>query len=300
MDKLIIAKPIFHSFLLFAFLAGLYFYIFNSKTPYMEYMENMENMENITENFVTGTAVAATTIPATTRATTVAPTHATTHTTAPTGTTASIYPATVPAMTPYMPASPTPYLRTPTTSVDQNANIYTYNFDSNVRDNVATANTMNANTDVQFALANTNTIDMNVPPEQMPSFSNDAHMDALRANVVPTANNVPRLRTPRPTDATVRDASRDNGYNTNMYAGIDTTGQYNGVYTNLDYIHDSTSFSELSENPMDDNWGGILYTKQAVDSGKYDDNLVIPYSYNKEMGVGISTKIQRSGQNVFS
>jgi hypothetical protein len=173
--KLIIAKPIFHLFLLFAFLAGLYFYVFNSKTPYMEYLENM--------NMVEATNM---------------PTSAVTMTPMPIGATAG-----------------------------------------------------------------------------------------------------PGV--PRQTDAVVGDASRDNGYNTNMYPGFDPDGQYNGVYTNLDYVHDSTSFSQLSENPMDDNWGGVLYTKQAVDSGKYDDNLVIPYSYNKEMGTGISTrKESKASKSVFA
>jgi hypothetical protein len=27
---------------------------------------------------------------------------------------------------------------------------------------------------------------------------------------------------------------------------------------------------------MDDNWGGVLFTKDAVDSGKYKENEVIP------------------------
>jgi cytoskeletal protein RodZ len=90
----------------------------------------------------------------------------------------------------------------------------------------------------------------------------------------------------------VQDASRDSKiYNTNMYAGFDPTSQYVGVYTNLDQIHQSTSFSELSENPMDANWGGVLYTKEAVDSGKYDENLVVPYGHDPKRGVGISTSI---------
>jgi hypothetical protein len=29
---------------------------------------------------------------------------------------------------------------------------------------------------------------------------------------------------------------------------------------------------------MDENWGGVLYTKQAVDSGKYKENEVVPPS----------------------
>ena len=93
----------------------------------------------------------------------------------------------------------------------------------------------------------------------------------------------------------IEDASRDQPpYNSNMYSGFDPTSQYVGVFTNLDQIHQSTSYSELSENPMDSNWGGVLYTKNAVDSGKYNENQVVPYGYNPENGVGISTSVHNS------
>jgi len=105
-----------------------------------------------------------------------------------------------------------------------------------------------------------------------------------------------------PTPFEVQDASRDQPpYNANMYAGFDPTSQYVGVFTNLDKIHQSTEFSELSENPMDSNWGGVLYTKQAVDSGKYEDNLVVPYGYNPELGIGNSTSIHNGAmKSVFA
>jgi cytoskeletal protein RodZ len=95
-----------------------------------------------------------------------------------------------------------------------------------------------------------------------------------------------------PEPVIVQDASRENtNYNTNMYAGFDPTSQYVGVFTNLDQIHQSTSYSELSDNPMDSNWGGVLYTKEAVDSGKYADDVVVPYGYDAKRRVGISTSI---------
>lgn len=75
------------------------------------------------------------------------------------------------------------------------------------------------------------------------------------------------------------DASRDNGYNTNMYAGFDPQGLYIGRVTETDKIHESTQQSELSDNPMDHNWGGILYTQVKVDSGKYLDNVVTRPNY---------------------
>jgi hypothetical protein len=75
------------------------------------------------------------------------------------------------------------------------------------------------------------------------------------------------------------DSSRDHPpYNQNLYAGFDPYNQYTGVYTDLDQIRDSTINQNpalgLSDNPMDPNWGGIMFTRRQVNSGKYDDNIV--------------------------
>ena len=73
----------------------------------------------------------------------------------------------------------------------------------------------------------------------------------------------------------VLDASRENKpYNENNYHGFDPHGLYVGVYTDIDKIHDSTKLQGDSDNPMDPNWGGVMYTQQMVDSGKYDDNNI--------------------------
>ena len=56
------------------------------------------------------------------------------------------------------------------------------------------------------------------------------------------------------------DSNDDNPpYNAEMYNGFDPIGLHIGQYTKLDVIHDSTyKDKELSENPMDKNWGGVL------------------------------------------
>jgi hypothetical protein len=72
----------------------------------------------------------------------------------------------------------------------------------------------------------------------------------------------------------VKDASRDNNYNTNQYAGFDPYGLYVGRVTNVDTVGMSTEQTPISDNPMDPNWGGVLHTQKAVDSGKYDENQV--------------------------
>ena len=71
------------------------------------------------------------------------------------------------------------------------------------------------------------------------------------------------------------DANRANPpYNKNNYAGFDPNGLNVGQYTELDQIHDSTKQRKISDNPMDPNWAGVIYTQQMVDSGKYDENAV--------------------------
>jgi len=83
----------------------------------------------------------------------------------------------------------------------------------------------------------------------------------------------------------IMDANRDHPpYNAGNYAGFDPQGLTIGVYTKLDEIHDSTSKApdgqSLSDNPMDPNWGGVLYTQGKVDSGKYDENNITKPVYS--------------------
>jgi len=80
------------------------------------------------------------------------------------------------------------------------------------------------------------------------------------------------------------DASRENGkYNQGTYLGFDPTSQYVGRYTEIDKTHDSTKIQNrspnaatpaLSDNPMDSNWGGVLFTQDKIDSGKYAENEI--------------------------
>lgn len=80
-------------------------------------------------------------------------------------------------------------------------------------------------------------------------------------------------------DATTEDPN----YNQNQYPSFDPMGQYIGKFTNIDKIHYSTQkdTGKSSENPMDPNWGGLIFTQSAVQSGKYDDNNVGKVVYPK-------------------
>jgi hypothetical protein len=73
----------------------------------------------------------------------------------------------------------------------------------------------------------------------------------------------------------VENAALDNPpFNQGQYHSFDPHSQYIGKYTELDKIHDSTRQTPISDNPMDTNWGGVIHSQQAVDSGKYDENTV--------------------------
>jgi len=80
------------------------------------------------------------------------------------------------------------------------------------------------------------------------------------------------------------DASRDNGYNQNMYPGFDPDNMFIGRVTETDKVHESTQSGQMSDNPMDHNWGGVLYTQGQVETGKYVENEVAPTNYATPKG----------------
>ena len=79
------------------------------------------------------------------------------------------------------------------------------------------------------------------------------------------------------------DASRDNPpWNQDQYHSFDPYGLNIGRFTNIDVLHQSTQQQNGgSENPMDPNWNGVIYTQQAIDSGSYDGNMVGKATYPK-------------------
>jgi hypothetical protein len=82
-------------------------------------------------------------------------------------------------------------------------------------------------------------------------------------------------------------------YNQGNYPGFDSHGLMIGVYSKIDEVHDSTAKGpdgqSFSDNPMDPNWGGVLYTQGKVESGKYDENNVTrpiyPQTVNMQYGM---------------
>ena len=79
------------------------------------------------------------------------------------------------------------------------------------------------------------------------------------------------------TDPTLlQDATRDDPpYNKNSYPGFDAHNQTVGENNVLDEYHDVGETQSLSANPMDANWGGVEYSRAAVEAGNYKGNEVM-------------------------
>ena len=74
-------------------------------------------------------------------------------------------------------------------------------------------------------------------------------------------------------------ATDDAPYNVADYPAFDPQNQYVGETTPLDLMYHSGEKFELSDDPMDNNWGGVLFTKESVKSGKYDGDKVYRNDY---------------------
>ena len=72
-----------------------------------------------------------------------------------------------------------------------------------------------------------------------------------------------------------------------MLHGFDSYGIEQGTYTSLDVLHDSTkSESAFSDNPMDDNWGGVSYTNTSLQNGKYLGSELYKVAYPLPLAPG--------------
>ena len=104
----------------------------------------------------------------------------------------------------------------------------------------------------------------------------------LQQETTTQGNDVYRVR-PSPLDLNAGGqtvpVSQINTSNINLYPGFDPYGQTQGKRSILDDIHDSTSLSKDSDNPMDFNWGGVQYTQQMINKGKYKENEITRPSF---------------------
>ena len=111
-----------------------------------------------------------------------------------------------------------------------------------------------------------------MPPAGPKAFAQTPHDVALYGNTMTPNNNSHNMTVP------YTDANRKPPYNQGTY-GFDPSSQYTGKYTILDKIHDSTKTQNpdgISDNAMDSNWGGDVFTVDKIKDGKYSDNVVEP------------------------
>jgi len=73
----------------------------------------------------------------------------------------------------------------------------------------------------------------------------------------------------------------DAGHNKGSMPGFDPHNQYIGDKTPLDEMFHDEENNKLSDNPMDNNFGGKEYAEDQVNSGAYADNQVSIYVDNK-------------------
>ena len=118
---------------------------------------------------------------------------------------------------------------------------------------------------------NTNVVPQFVPPVTPNPFN----------KIQPNYTDVPLVNMNKKDKQTVpyKDANRDGKPYNQVYHGFDPSSQYVGRYTILDKIHDSTKYQNKdgkSDNPMDPNWGGVVFTEEKVKAGKFEENNVMP------------------------
>ena len=131
-----------------------------------------------------------------------------------------------------------------------------------------------------YFLSKTNVMPKFGPPDGPGAFNNPAdNTEISLANYSIPYENLPPQFKNHPPLVPYEDANRDNKPYNQGYYGFDPTGQYVGKYTVLDQIHNSTmtqNANGLSNNPMDPNWGGGVFTEEKVESGLYDGNSMQP------------------------
>jgi len=131
-----------------------------------------------------------------------------------------------------------------------------------------------------YFLSKTNVMPKFGPPAGPSAFNQPAYNSEISlANYSIPYQNLPPQFKNQPPLVPYADANRDNKPYNQGYYGFDPTSQYVGKYTVLDEIHNSTMTQNqngLSNNPMDPNWGGVVFTEQKIDSGMYEGNNVQP------------------------
>ena len=108
-------------------------------------------------------------------------------------------------------------------------------------------------------------------------FENSGGLSGTKSETLPDKLSSDYYEKNKMLDATLDSTpNSDIKFNKNMYSGFDQQNQNVGVNTPLDFLYNEKT--TISRNPMDSNWGGKKYTKNALNDGDYKDRQV--YRYN--------------------
>jgi len=108
-------------------------------------------------------------------------------------------------------------------------------------------------------------------------FENSGGLSSTKSDALPGKTSQDYFEKNKMLDATLDSTPNSNmKFNTGMYSGFDQYNQNVGVNTPLDFLYNEKTTQ--SRNPMDPNWGGKEYTKNALQEGDYKGREV--YRYN--------------------
>lgn len=111
--------------------------------------------------------------------------------------------------------------------------------------------------------------------------------------------NVNALNRQNPYQSSSQSSSQqDGGIYENGFPSFKESDYNAGTYSYLDALRDSNIGSSYSDNPMDSNWGGVEWSRNAVESGKYNDRLVVPHAISN--GFSTSSRFNKQPLNVFA
>ena len=109
-------------------------------------------------------------------------------------------------------------------------------------------------------------------------FENNGGLPSKKPNAVPGKPDTDYFEENKILDATLNSTPDPNvKFNTGMYAGYDEQNQDIGLNTPLDMLYHENNADNKSRNPMDNNWGGKDYTKDAINRGEYVGREIFRY-----------------------
>ena len=105
-----------------------------------------------------------------------------------------------------------------------------------------------------------------LPNEKSNTLIKESDQDYVEKNKILDAT---KNSTPNSNLKSQSNPKKDIKFNNNMYSGFDKHNQNIGLDTPLDRLFHERGENGVSRNPMDTNWGGKQFTKNAINKGDY-------------------------------